>query len=304
MKRFKLAMLLLTLFNSFLALSQQPGGRKVKVTGTVIEKTTRQPLEYATITFFSPNETKPLAGGLTDVAGNFEIDVTPGTYDIRIEFISFSAIDLKQRIVTGDTSLGNIELAEDATQLEEVVVRAEATTVEIKLDKKVYNVGQDLMVKGGTVSDVLDNIPSVSVDAEGTVSLRGNENVRILIDGRPSNAINITEALRNIPADAIDKVEVVTNPSARYDAEGGGGLLNIILKKGKNQGVNGTLIANVSDPESYGISGNINYKTEQFNLFTTTGYNYRTNPGNSLTETEYLTFDGTTRNFINEKTTV
>src|SRR5690606_28847115 len=109
---------------------------------------------------------------------------------------------------------------------------------------------------------VLDNIPSVSVDAEGTVSLRGNENVRILIDGRPSNAINIQEALRLIPADAIDKVEVVTNPSARYDSEGGGGLLNIILKKGKNDGVNGTIIASTGYPEQYGISGNINYKTK------------------------------------------
>ena len=94
------------------------------------------------------------------------------------------------------------------------------------------------MVKGGTVSDVLDNIPSVTVDSDGAVSLRGNANVRILVDGKPSNAINIAEALRQIPADAIDKVEVVTNPSARYDSEGGGGLLNIILKKGKNKGLN------------------------------------------------------------------
>ena len=112
-------------------------------------------------------------------------------------------------------------------------MRAETSTVEIKLDKKVYNVGQDLMVKGGTVSDVLDNIPSVSVDVEGNVLLRGNENVRILIDGRPSNAINVNDALRLIPADAIDKVEIITNPSARYDAEGGGGIINILLKKRK-----------------------------------------------------------------------
>ena len=131
------------------------------------------------------------------------------------------------------TSLGLISLEEDANQLNEVIIRSEKTTVEIKLDKKVYNVGSDLMVKGGTVSDVLDNIPSVAVDVEGNISLRGNENVRVLIDGRPSNAINIAEALRLIPADAIEKVEVITNPSARYDAEGGGGLLNIILKKGK-----------------------------------------------------------------------
>jgi outer membrane receptor protein involved in Fe transport len=156
------------------------------------------------------------------------------------------------------------------------------------------------MVKGGSVSDVLDNIPSVSVDSDGAVSLRGNANVRILIDGKPSNAINIAEALRQIPADAIDKVEVVTNPSARYDSEGGGGLLNIILKRGKNKGFNGAVIASGGIPENYGLSGNINFKSESFNVFTTTGYNYRTNPGHTKFNTEYLNPNGTTRNYIDE----
>ncbi|RZK09588.1 MAG: TonB-dependent receptor, partial [Flavobacterium sp.] len=150
------------------------------------------------------------------------------------------------------------------------------------------NVGQDMIVKGGTVSDVLDNVPSVSVDADGTVSLRGNESVRILIDGRPSNAINMAEALRQIPADAIDKVEIITNPSARYDAEGGAGIINILLKKGKNQGINGVVTATAGNPETYGITGTVNFKNEQINLFTTQGYNYRTSPGNSMTDTEYL----------------
>ena len=208
----------------------QPGKAKLKVTGKVIEKNSKQPLEYATITLKNTTNPKMIAGGVTNNKGEFTIDVSSGTYDIIVEFISFKSTTIKEKNITENLSLGTIGLAEDAAQLNEVVVRAEKTTVEIKLDKKVYNVGSDLMVKGGTVSDVLDNIPSVSVDAEGTVSLRGNENVRILIDGRPSNAINITEALRLIPADAIEKVEVVTNPSARYDAEGGGGLLNIILK--------------------------------------------------------------------------
>lgn len=303
MKNFKLALLLLALCNSLFLLAQPGTVTKVKVRGTVIEKTTKQTLEYATISFYNVNSPKAVAGGITDNKGNFDIDIAPGTYDIKIEFISFVVSEIKAKSITENTNLGTIALSEDATMLSEVVVRAESTTVDIKLDKKVYNVGQDLMVKGGTVSDVLDNIPSVSVDADGTVSLRGNDNVRILIDGRPSNAINITEALRNIPADAIEKVEVVTNPSARYDSEGGGGLLNIILKKGKNQGLNGTFIANISDPESYGISGNLNYKTEMFNLFTTTGYNYRTNPGNSITNTEYLNADGSTRNYIDETKT-
>ena len=221
-------------------------------------------------------------------------------YDIKIEFISFKSTEFKQRNLKSSTSLGLISLEEDANQLSEVVIRTEKTTVEIKLDKKVYNVGSDLMVKGGTVSDVLDNIPSVSVDVEGNVSLRGNDNVRVLIDGKPSNAINIAEALRLIPADAIDKVEVITNPSARYDAEGGGGLLNIILKKGKNQGLNGTFIASTGYPETYGLSGNLNYKSKNFNLFTTQGYNDRNSPGNSFTNSRYLNPDNSTKNYIYE----
>ncbi|WP_300978212.1 outer membrane beta-barrel family protein [Flavobacterium sp.] len=278
----------------------QPGKAKLKVTGKVIEKNSKQPLEYATITLKNTANPKMIAGGVTNNKGEFTIEVSSGTYDIIIEFISFKSTTIKEKNITENLSLGVIGLTEDAAQLNEVVVRAEKTTVEIKLDKKVYNVGSDLMVKGGTVSDVLDNIPSVAVDAEGNVSLRGNENVRILIDGRPSNAINITEALRLIPADAIEKVEVVTNPSARYDAEGGGGLLNIILKKGKNQGFNGTFIANTGYPDNHGLSGTLNYKTEKFNLFTTQGYNYRNNPGNGLTNSKYFNTDGSVKNYVYE----
>ncbi|OOV29829.1 TonB-dependent receptor [Flavobacterium sp. LM5] len=278
----------------------QPGKTKLKVTGRVVEKNSKQPLEYATITLKNTSNPKIIAGGVTNNKGEFSVDLNAGTYDIIVEFISFKPFEIKQKNISDNVSLGLISLTEDAAQLNEVVIRAEKTTVDIKLDKKVYNVGSDLMVKGGTVSDVLDNIPSVAVDAEGNVSLRGNENVRILIDGRPSNAINITEALRLIPADAIEKVEVVTNPSARYDAEGGGGLLNIILKKGKNQGFNGTFIANTGYPDNHGLSGTLNYKTEKFNLFTTQGYNYRNNPGRGLNDSKYFNTDGTTKNYVYE----
>ena len=226
--------------------------------------------------------------------------LVPGIYDITIEFISFKSIEIKGKNITEKTSLGTIGLEEDASQLNEVVVRAEKSSVEIKLDKKVYNVGQDMMVKGGTVSDVLDNVPSVSVDTEGNVSLRGSDNIRILIDGRPSYAVNIAEALRQLPADAIDKVEVITNPSARYDAEGGSGIINIILKKGKNQGFNGTLIASTGIPETYGLSANVNYKTEKLNYFTTAGYNHRTNEGGGKTNSEYFNEDGSVKNFLDE----
>ena len=301
MKKIKSVLIIVLLFTTLFSFSQQVVVTpKIKITGKVVEKISKQSLEYATITFLLPNNPKPVAGGITNPKGEFEIEVKPGTYDIKIEFISFKIAEIKQKNLQKNTSLGLISLDEDANQLNEVVIRSEKTTVEIKLDKKVYNVGSDLMVKGGTVSDVLDNIPSVSVDVEGNVSLRGNENVRVLIDGRPSNAINIAEALRLIPADAIEKVEVITNPSARYDAEGGGGLLNIILKKGKNQGLNGTIIASTGYPETYGLSGTVNYKSKNFNLFTTQGYNDRSNPGNAFTNSRYLNADNSTRDYVNE----
>ena len=162
-----------------------------------------------------------------------------------------------------------------------------------------------MMVKGGTVSDVLDNVPSVTVDAEGTVALRGNENVKILIDGKPSGlaGINVADALKLLPADAVEKVEVITNPSARYDAEGGGGIINIVIRKGKSNGVNGSIIVSAGDPESYGVSTSLNKKGTDFNLFSNIGYNYRNSPGNSLTDAEYFNSDGTTSRFINERRT-
>jgi len=301
MKKLQFVLASLFLITSFLSFAQgRPQVSKIKITGKVIEKVSKQTLEYATITFSNAKSPKAIAGGITNPKGEFDIDIIPGTYDIKIEFISFSPIIIKDRNLTESTNLGQIALEEDATQLNEVVVRAEKSSVEIKLDKKVYNVGQDMMVKGGTVSDVLDNVPSVSVDVEGNVSLRGSDNIRILIDGRPSYAVNIAEALKQLPADAIDKVEVITNPSARYDAEGGSGLINIILKKGKNQGFNGTFIASAGIPETYGGSANVNYKTEKLNYFTTLGYNHRTNEGGGKTNSQYFNDDGSIKNFLEE----
>jgi outer membrane receptor protein involved in Fe transport len=279
---------------------QKPERTKVTITGKIVEKTSKLQLEYATITLKNTQNPKLIFGGITDNKGDYSIDVVPGVYDITLEFISFKPTTISKKLLNQATNLGTTALEEDATQLNEVVVRAEKSTVEIKLDKKVYNVGQDMMVKGGTASDVLDNVPSVTVDAEGNVALRGNENVKVLIDGRPSNAISIADALKSIPADALDKVEVITNPSARYDAEGGGGIINIVLRKGKNLGLNGTVIATAGDPETYGLTGTVNYKAKEFNLFTTQGYNYRNNPGNSFTDSRYLNSDNSTRDFMNE----
>lgn len=277
----------LFLFVSVFTFGQEKqAGKKIIISGKVTEKTTAQPLEYATVTVIASTTNKPVSGAVTDTKGEFKIDITPGNYVLKYEFISFKTITSPVKNFTSDTNLGVIALAEDAKNLEEIVVRAERTTVDIKLDKKVFTVGKDIMVRGGTVSDVLDNVPSVSVSSEGTIALRGNENVRVLIDGKPTNAVNVADALKMIPADAIDKVETVTNPSARYDAEGGAGIINVILKKGKNQGLNGTIIGSVGNPKNNSISANINYKNDILNLFSTIGYSDRENPGRTKIDQE------------------
>ena len=296
--------LLVTFIVSFTTYGQKQNEKTITISGKVIEKGTNLPLEYATIVFENISN-KQLSGGITDAKGNFKFEIPSGNYNAKVEFISFKSVVIAQKEFTSDTNLGTFSLVGDVEQLDEIQVIAEKSTVEIKLDKRVYNVGKDMMVKGGTVSDVLDNVPSVTVDAEGNVALRGNENVKILIDGKPSGlaGINIADALKLLPADAVDKVEVITNPSARYDAEGGGGIINIILRKGKANGVNGSVMVNAGDPETYGASVNLNRKSDNYNLFSNFGYNYRNNPGNSMTDSEYFNADGSTNRFIKERRT-
>ncbi|MNJ98061.1 TonB-dependent Receptor Plug Domain protein [compost metagenome] len=302
MKNLQTSVLLLFLFSALASFAQGNPGNTVKITGKLIEQDTKLPLEFATVTIQTLTNTT-VNGGMTDANGSYSIDVAPGTYNIKFDFISFKSSSILSKEITSNTDLGVTAMAPDATQLNEVEIVAERSTVEIKLDKRVYTVGQDMMVKGGTVSDVLDNVPSVSVDAEGNVALRGNQSVTILIDGRPSSLAgsNVADVLRLLPADSVDKVEVITNPSARYDAEGGGGIVNIILKKGKADGFNGSFVANTGNPDNHGISANLNFRSEHFNLFSNLGYNYRNSPGNSFTNTEYLNKDDSTKNFVNEK---
>jgi outer membrane receptor protein involved in Fe transport len=266
-----------------------PVQKEVTITGNVIDQETKEPLEYATIVFFNKKENKIATGGITDAKGNFSIPVETGIYNVRVEYIGFKTQIIEDRAISKDENIGNFSLSIDAQSLAAVEVIAERTTVEIRLDKKIYNVGKDLTVSGGTVSDVLDNVPSVSVDVEGNVALRGNDNVQILINGKPSGLVglNSTDALRQLPAESIERVEVITSPSARYESEGTAGIINIILRRSKLQGFNGAVTLNGGHPTSYGVSGNINYRTGDLNIFNTTGYRYSDSPGNGLSMTEY-----------------
>ena len=269
---------------------QRPNLPKINLSGSVVDKETGEPLEYTTISLVNERFPERVQGGITAADGSFNVEVVPGNYNITIEYIGFDKITLSNRNLSANENLGKIELEINAESLQEVEVTAERTEVEIRLDKRIYNVGKDLTVRGGSVADVLDNVPSVSVDVEGNVSLRGNDNVRILINGKPSGLVGISgpQGLRSLPAESIEKVEVVTSPSARYDAEGTAGILNIILKKNQLEGINGTLIANGGLPETYGGSVNLNWRTRKVNIFTTNTLRVSTSKGNSLNDTEFF----------------
>ncbi len=301
MKNIKFVLLIFLLLISLFGFSQDREIKKIIITGKIIEKATNQPLEFATIALVNVRNPKAIFGGITNDKGEFTIEANAGIYDVKAEFISFNPLEIKQQKLFQNTDLGSIALSENSTQLKDVTIKTKQAAVEIKLDKKVYNVGQDLTAKGGTATDVLNNVPSVTVDTDGNVSLRGNDSVKILIDGKPSNAVNIATALQSIPADALDKIEVITNPSSRYDAEGSAGILNIILKKGKTDGLNGSFIATTGIPKNYGLSGNINFKTQNFNIYATAGYNDSKFQGNSLLNSDYLDPNGTVNYSINER---
>tara|TARA_B100000787_G_scaffold170262_1_gene165376 strand:- start:258 stop:2738 length:2481 start_codon:yes stop_codon:yes gene_type:complete len=270
---------------SFLGVfAQKPSTSQFTITGKIIDSNTKEPLEYATVVL-KDSKTNQLSGGITDAKGIFTIKTSSGTYDISFEFISFKTVNISNKIIDKSLNFGIVKLSEDFNTLDEVVIIAEKSTVEIRLDKRIYNVGKDMTVRGGSASDVLDNVPSVDVDVEGNVSLRGSENVRILIDGKPSALVGLsgTDALRQLPADAIERVEVITSPSARYDAEGTAGILNIILRKGIATGLNGSINTTIGDPKQYRVASNINLRTKKINFFTNLGYRNSSGPGKFLT---------------------
>ena len=210
-----------------------------QITGKVINQSTNQPIEFATVSILSLPDSSLVSGAITDVNGSFKIQVEFGTYLARIQFVTFETKEIGGIVVSKSSKkaeLGEILMMESKTELDEVVIQAERTQMQLNLDKKVYNVGKDLSSLGGSASDILDNLPSVTVDVEGNVELRGSSSVRVLIDGKPSGLVGLssTDALRQLQGNMIESVEIITNPSARYDAEGMAGIINIILKKDKN----------------------------------------------------------------------
>ena len=278
-----------------LLFSAQYAFATITVKGLVYDKASGHPMEYATVRACVLPDSAFVSGCITNASGQFSLELEKGKYILEIQYIgylkSFKNITLDGSKTPVD--VGRITLAPDQRVLNEVEIVAEQSTYEMTLDKRVFNVGKDVSNTAGNAIEVLENIPAVSVDVEGNVSLRGDDGVRILIDGKESglSGMSTQDALRTLQGDMIERVEVITNPSVRYDAEGSAGIINIILKKDKRQGFNGAVNVRSGYPWMYGASLSGNYRLKRWNLFASYGFNNRSNIGGGVNQTKRYYLD-------------
>ncbi len=253
---------------------------KITFYGVVQDEANKQPIPFATVLAVSNSTQSMLVGATTLDDGSFTLSSDSLDVSIEISFIGYEKkVVGAYSAVKGKVNLGTIYLSASAEMLNEVDIVAEQSTVEFKLDKRVFNVGKDISSTGMSAMEVLNNVPSVNVDIEGGVTLRGNAGVQILIDGKPSVLSDeASNALGTITADMIERVEVITNPSAKYEAEGTSGIINIILKKEEKKGFNGSVSLNTGIPANHSIGASLNYRTAKFNFFTQFGVGYREQP--------------------------
>ncbi len=256
---------------------------KFLIKGKLADSVSGKTIPYASIELFTVADKKLVSGNISADDGGFNIESVAGTYFVIVEFMGYKSYKTNPFTLSPANKiieLGTIRLSATVKSMDEIVVQAEKSSIELSLDKRVFNVGQDLANAGGTASDILMNIPSVSVDGEGAVQLRGSGNVRILIDGKPSGLVSINggSGLQQLQASMIERVEVITNPSARYEAEGMAGIINIILKKGRKRGINGSFDIITGQPVNYGLAANMNYRQNKINFFINYSIAYRIQP--------------------------
>jgi outer membrane receptor protein involved in Fe transport len=293
----KRLILLLLIFSAAITAKAQIGGLGGggssivgKISGTVIDSVTKKPVDYATISLFKSGAKTPINGVLTDEKGNFKIDnIRAGKYKIAISFIGYptKTIDpVETTAAKPDNNMGSVFLAPSAKALKEVNIVGQTALIENKIDKIVYNAEKDLTAAGGNATDVLQKVPLISVDMNGNVALRGDQNVRVLINGKPSGATSasLSDVLKTIPADQIKSVEVVTSPSAKYDAEGSGGIINIITKTKSTSGISGSVSGGIGTRQNNG-NANLNYNKNRFNFSANLGGNF------GWPQTSYTDFD-------------
>jgi outer membrane receptor protein involved in Fe transport len=232
---------------TFSSEAQKENGATGKITGRIIDSLTDQPIEYATISLLTQVENKVVNGATADGKGVFKLtNVSEGTYKMLIDFIGYKKREMNNIVVNRQNPsvvMGDIKLSSKQTRLKEVTITAEKSFIENKIDKMVYNAEKDITSQSGVAADVLKKVPQVSVDVDGNVELQGNSNIRFLINGKPSILFgsNISDVLQSIPSSQIQSIEIITSPGAKYDAEGTGGIINIILKKNNAHGINGNI---------------------------------------------------------------
>lgn len=300
---------ILVFLMSLSAYSQMPGGmgnmknmkdpKMGRVYGKVLDANTGKPVEYASVQVLWFSKDSLLGGSLVKENGDFAVDGLPsfGQVRVKVKFIGYKDYLQKVFIVPPDKvdqDLGDIKLAVDDKLLKEVDVVAEKSAVVLSIDKRTYNVEKDLSVKGGTGVDVMKNIPGLTVDADGNVQLR-NQSPTIFVDGRPT-----TLTLQQIPADQIDRVEIITNPSVKYDASATGGILNVVMKRNTKPGYNGMVMAYVGTGDRYGGMANINVKQGKWNTSLMYSYNQGINSTKGYTRRTQLDSGVTTGHFNQE----
>lgn len=287
----RILLLIIVICTAITAKAQLPvggGGIVGKISGTVIDSLTKKPVDYATISIFKSGAQTPINGVLTDEKGNFQINnLRAGKYKITVSFIGYPTKTYDPVETTAskpDNNMGALVIAPSAKALKEVQIVGQAPLIENKIDKIVYNAEKDLTAAGGNATDVLQKVPLVSVDMNGNVAIRGDGNVRVLINGKPSGATSasLSDVLKTIPADQIKSIEVVTSPSAKYDAEGSAGIINIITKTKNASGISGSVSGGVGTRQNNG-NMNLNYNKNRFN--------FSANLGGNLTWPQTMTTD-------------
>ncbi|MDF7820378.1 TonB-dependent receptor [Runella sp. MFBS21] len=242
-----------------------------RVSGIVLDSLTGKPVEYATVALFEVKSGKPIDGGVTDVKGAFLLKGVPdGEFKFVVSFIGYKNFEVAKLTIgkgNKEQNLGNINLPPDVRSLAEVTVVGEKPIVEDKVDRLVYNAEKDISNAGGDAGDVLRKVPMLSVDLDGNVSMRGSQNIRVLINGKPSTIVanSVADALKMIPSDQIKTIEVITSPSAKYDAEGSAGIINIITKKNTLQGITGSIDVAAGNRSS-NLFGNVNLRTKKLGV--------------------------------------
>ena len=268
-----LILLNVTLFGQANRSEMNKGNFNGVLKGKVIDSSTKAPIDYANVTLYRAKDSTTATGGISNEKGEFLInDIKPGKYFAKVSFIGYKTNLINNILISPQSQaveLGAIKITSASIKMGTVVVKGSNDMVVTNLDKQVINVEKDLSSAGGTALDVMQNIPALTVDIDGNISLRGNSNVTILIDGKPTGlaGLNSSDVLTSIPASSIKSVELVTNPSAKYDPDGTAGIINIVLKKRSNLGFNGIFNLNAGTGDKYTGGSNFNYRTGDLNFF-------------------------------------